>query len=462
VADDTLAEFDAELHLRLAGEGLLVDHPGVDGGAWESPLDAVAHALVAVGALPAATAQAIVDDYYLARSCRSGEYHAIRRHRRMAQYGAAGRGAAGPADLGQFRALTCGQLIQQEWGNLQVDYVVLSADATVLHVTMRPSAALGGRFGRVSPHALRRGIRLHGAAGHMIGPGVPGQLTLTDDRGTAMTAGFSGGGTDTEWTGEYETRPGLALDTRWIELLGQRIELADQPGPDIEVWAEPVAEQHPGRRYLQARLAMLLRAHEDAPLDITIGALVAAGALAADDPAIAEAQAVVRRHAQGGSGRSGSGRSGSGRSGSGRSGGRRLAEPWQSLLAGRSRGAGPAGRVMVGAATPPFDGMLAVVLAVQSTAEEFTADVEITPGVLNWHAGLNVVDEPMLIWWAADDRGGHYLGLPGGWHSAPDRAGGQIEFWPALDPAATRLDIMPTTLTQRAVIRIPLSWAAAR
>ncbi len=88
-------------------------------------------------------------------------------------------------------------------------------------------------------------------------------------------------------------------------MLGQRIELVDEPGPGIEVWAEPVAEQHPGRRYLQARLAMLLQAHEDAPLDTTIGALVAAGALAADDPAIAEARAVVRQHAQGGSGRSG-------------------------------------------------------------------------------------------------------------------------------------------------------------
>ena len=323
---------------------------------------------------------------------------------------------------------------------------MLSADATVLHVTMRPSAALGGRFGRISPHALHRGIRPHGPAGHMTGPGVPGQLTLSDDRGTSVTAGFSGGGSDTEWTGEFEARPGLALDTRWIEVLGQRIELVDEPGPGIEVWAEPVAEQHPGRRYLQARLATLLQAHEDAPLDTTIDALVAAGALAAGDPAITEARAVARQHARGGSRRSG---------------GRRLAEPWRSLLAGASRGAGPDGRVMVGAATPPFGGMKVAVLAVQSTAEEFTADVEITPGVAHWHAGLTLVDEPMLIWWAADDRGGHYLGQPGGWHSAPDRAGGQVEFWPALDPAATRLDIMPTTLTERAVIRIPLSWAAA-
>ena len=447
-----MAEFDAELHLRLAGEGMLVNRPGEDSGSWESPLDAAAHALVAVGALPAATAQTIVDDYYLAVSFRSGEDAQYLYHRRMRQQAAAGPAGAAPGEPGRFRALSCGQLIEQPWGQLLVNYVVLSADATVLHVTMRPSAALGGRFGRINPAALVRGITPPQPAVHPITAGVPGQLTFTDDRGTSVTAGFSGGGSDTEWTGEFEARPGLALDTGWIDVLGQRIELVDDPGSGVEVWVEPVAEQDPGRRYLQARLAMLLQAHEDTPLDSTIDALVAAGALAADDPAIAEARAVARQHARGGSG------------GSGGSGGRRrLAEPWRSLLAGGGRGgAGPDGRVMVGVATPAFDGVTVALLAVQSTGDEFTADVELSPGLPHWHAGLTRVDEPMLIWWAADDRGGHYLGQPSGWHSAPERAGGQIEFWPALDPAAIRLDIMPTTVTQRAVIRVPLTWAAAR
>lgn len=443
-----MAEFDAELHLRLAGERALIDRQLAEDGAWESQLDAAAHALVAVGAVPVATAQAVVDDYYLAQSCRSGEeLHFPRNRLLLAQQAAA---PAGPAagDPGRFRALSCGQLIEQPWGNLLVDYVVLSADATVLHVTMRPSAALGGRFGRINAAALHRGGGLHGVAGHRMGTGVPGQLTVTDDRGTSVTAGFSGGGSDTEWTGQFEARPGLELDSRWIELLGQRIELVDGPGPGIDVWVEPVAEPHPGRRYLQARLATLLSAHEDRPLDTTIDALVAAGALAADDPAIAAARAVLRQHTHGG-----------GPGGSRRA---RLAEPWRSLLAGGGRGAGPDGRVMVGAATPRFDGVTVAVLAVRSTADELTADVEIAPGQPHWHGGLSRVDEPMLIWWAADDRGGYYLGQPGGWHSAPERAGGQVEFWPVLDPAATRLDIMPTTLTQRAVIRVPLPWAAGR
>lgn len=436
-----MADSDAELHLRLTGERLLIEHRGDEGGPWESPLDAAAHALVAVGALPAAAAQAIVNDYDLAQSCRSGEPSNFRHHQHRL---AAQAAASAPGELGRFRPVSCGQVIEQSWGNLVVDYIVLSENSTVLHVTMRPSAALGGRFGRVSRAALLPTARPPARfATAMAVTGVPGQLTLTDDQGTSVTAGFSGGGTDTEWTGEFEARPGLALDARWIEVLGQRIELADDLGPGIAVWAEPVAEQHPGRRYLQARLAMLLSAHEDAPLDTTIGALVAAGALAADDPAIAEARTVLQQHAHGGTRGAGA---------------QRLAEPWRSLLAARRRGPAPHGRVMVGAATPRFDGVSVAVLAVRSTGEELTADVELVPGLPHWHDGLSQVGQPMLIWWAADDVGGYYLGQPGGWHSSDERAGGTVEFWPALDAAATRLDIMPTTLTERAVIRIPLNW----
>jgi len=180
-----VAELDAELHLRLAGERMLLDSRDDGAGPWESPLDAAGHALVAVGALPASTAQEIVDDYRLAQASRSGEGPVFRRHRRMlAQQAALGVSAA----PGRFRALSCGQEIEQPWGNLLVDYVVLSADATVLHATMRPSAALGGRFGRVSPAALRHGVRPRGIVGHMTSAGVPSQLTLTDDQGTTASS----------------------------------------------------------------------------------------------------------------------------------------------------------------------------------------------------------------------------------------------------------------------------------
>ena len=133
-------------------------------------------------------------------------------------------------------------------------------------------------------------------------------------------------------------------------------------------------------------------------------------------------------------------------------------EPWRSMLARRGQAGGPEGLVVVGATTPPLGGFTLAVLALRSTDEQFSADVESVPGLPHWHWGSGAVDGPLLAWWAADDRGHHYLGQQGQWQSSEDRSGGQIEFWPALDPAARVLDIMPTTMTGRAVIRVPLDW----
>lgn len=64
-----------------------------------------------------------------------------------------------------------------------------------------------------------------------------------------------------------------------------------------------------------------------------------------------------------------------------------------------------------------------------------------------------------LTWWAVDDLGNHYLGEQGSWHLGEDRCGGAIGFWPALHPRASRVDLMPTATTARAIIRVPLPWA---
>jgi hypothetical protein len=449
-----VAVFDAEQYLRLAGEAMLLDHRAGEGQSWESPLDSAGHALVALGALDAGRAQAIVDDYHLARCCRLGEEPYFRRHRQLTARPA----GAAPAELGRFRAVACGRVIERPWGELRISYAVLSEHATELHVIMRPpqqappQRALPRGLARRS-HAMARmsgpgGRGGFAPGGHTVGPGLPGQLSLTDDQGTMASALFSGGGGDGQWAGEFEARPALAVDTAWLDVLGERVELPSDPGAGAAVRVEPVAEPDPGRRYLQARLAKLLQAHEPDALDATIEVLVAAGGLAAGDPVIGDARAVLQQYSHG--------------LGSGPGSGRRLPEPWRSLLAGSGRSTGRDGLVVVGAATPRFGGVAAVVLAVQSFADVFTVTVELTPSVPHWHAGLSRVDEPILVWWAEDDRGGHYLGQPNSWHSGAERSGGQVEFWPALDPAATRLDIVPTTVTERAVIQVPLNWAVGR
>jgi hypothetical protein len=442
-----VAEFDAELYLRLAGERTLLDSSGDDGPAESSPLEAAGHALVAVGAITAGAAQAIVDDYQLALSYRRGE-HPHRRHvraRRSALSSSPGH------RLAALRAVACGRLIEQPWGQLFLRYLVLRSGSISLHVSMRASLATPGpptrslRPGFASATSRVRMAR-PGPGPRVSGPGLPQQLTITDDQGTSVSASLSGSGNDHEWDGEFEATAGLAQETAWIEVLGERVELPTEPSPSPDVWVEPLTAQDPAVDYLWARVAVRSEFHGPGTLESSMEALVAAGSLASDDPAIAEVRAVAAHLSRGSGGARAAGHQG------------RLPEPWRSMMARRGRDSGPDGLVVAGVTTPEFDGITAAVLTVRSADEGFIADVEVVPGLPLWRWLDASVDQPLLAWWAADDRGHHYLGRPGSWHSSLDHSGGQIEFWPALDPAARVLDIRPATMAARAVIRVPLEW----
>jgi hypothetical protein len=443
-----VAQSDAELYLRLTGERALLEPAADDGRPDDSPLSTAAHALVAVGALRAGVAQAIVDDYGLALAYRAGEpahFHHVRAQR------AAFSTTPVPA-LGPLRAVPCHRLIEQPWGQLFLNYVVLSDEVTLLHVTMRPASAPPGqrRMGARRGGLAGRGPGPRGPGHRVIGQGLPRQLTVTDDRGTTSTGSFSGGGSDDEWRGRFEARPPLAPDTAWIEVLGERIGLPSTPSAGVQVRMEPQAHADLAHRYLWVRLASLAEVHSPDAMETSISALVAAGALKPDDPAIGEVRAVARGLFQGSGTTPGTNAA--------------LPEPWRSMLARRGRAGGPEGLAVAGATTPPLDGFTLALLALRSTNEWFSADVETVPGLPHWHwpFASGVVARPLLAWWAADDRGRHYLGRQGEWHSSEDSSGGQVEFWPALDPAARMLDIMPTTMTARAVIQVPLDWGEDR
>jgi hypothetical protein len=444
-----VTEFDAELYLRLAAERTLLDAPGDDGHAEDSPLEVAGHALVAVRAITAGAAQAVVDDYYLALAYRRGEHP--HRHLR-APRSAPARGSPRPG-LGALRAVPCWRLIEQPWGQLLLRYLVLRSGSTSLHVEMGAAAppagpaSLSTRPGFASAVSRTRVARPGPVPGARVsGPGFPQQLSLTDDRGTTVSASLSGGGNDSEWDGEFEASPGLAAETAWIEVLGQRVELPAAPSSPAEAWVEPLDGQDRALAYLWARVAAMTEFHAAHDVESSIEVLVAVGSLAPGDPALAEVRDVAAQLSRRGGRARAAGHPGP------------LPEPWQSLLARRGRAGGPEGLVVASVTTPEFEGITVAVLAVQSAAEGFSADVETVPGLRHWRMFRMAVDEPALAWWAADDRGHHYLGRPGSWHSGPDHSGGQIEFWPALDPAAKVLDIMPTTMTARAVIRVPLEW----
>jgi hypothetical protein len=351
----------------------------------------------------------------------------------------------------------CWRLIEQPWGQLFLRYLVLRSGSTSLQVEMRAAAASPGPASLSARPGFASAVSGTGVArpgpvplARVSGTGFPQQLSLTDDRGPTVSAGLSGGGNDSEWDGEFEAIPGLAEETTWIEVLGQRVELPAAPSSPAEAWVEPLGGQDPALAYLWARVAAMNEFHAAPNVESSIEALVTAGSLAPGDPALAEVRAVAARLSRRGGRARRLGHPGP------------LPEPWRSLLARRGRAGGPEGLVVAGVTTPEFDGIMVAILAVRSAEEGFSADVETVPGLRRWRMFRMVVDEPILVWWAADDRGHHYLGQHGSWHSGEDYGGGQIEFWPALDPAAKVLDIMPTTMAARAVIRVPLDWEEDR
>ena len=279
-----MTEFDAELYLRLAAERTLLDAPGDDGHAADSPLDIAGHALVAVRAISAGAAQSVVDDYYLALAYRRGEHP----HRHLRALRSAARRSQPPPQPGHAAGGAVPAAHRAAVGPVVAPVPGLRSGSTSLHVEMRAAAAppgpasLIGRAGFASAVSRTRVGRSGPVPGGRVsGPGFPQQLSLTDDRGTTVSASLSGGGSDSQWDGEFEASPGLAEETAWIEVLGERVEL-----PSCAFLARRDLGRAAGRPGSCPGLPVGQgRGHDRVPFDLqrresSIEALVAAGSLA--------------------------------------------------------------------------------------------------------------------------------------------------------------------------------------
>ena len=380
-------------------------------------LAATAATLVAVDAITLERAQAIIGEYSPAPAPGADRSHLT---------GAAPAQDAGspPSDIGRLRVVPCDQVIDQPWGRLTIRYAVFTDHATSLQVTLRPDESQPASLITFLPQARR--------------------VSITDARGATAVAEFSGGFRhgELDWHGQYEARPPLAADTPWIELLGEQVQLTAEP-VSSRAWTEPLPVQDPAMRHLWERVATLNDFHNPhLALEATIAALAAAGAIPADGTAAgtARAAAAVLRP-DGVSPRALPGE---------------LPGPWRALLARWGQTGGPVATIPVGAITPSFDGVTVAVIALESRDEHFSISVELAPQA---RTGLPYRDLPAqqhLTWWAADSLGNYYLGEQGSWDPRGGRCRGTIGFWPALDPRASSIDLMPTATTARAVIRLPL------
>jgi hypothetical protein len=423
-----VGRFDAELYLRLQGEEMLLARE--HGSPRDTPLVEPASALVAVGAISATKAEAVIDDYSLAEALRT---------ERGLEY----RGSFGPATrrrkrkikpLKPRRVVSCDHVIENAQGTLEVRRVALAEDFARIAVTWRPPA----------PQRRSR-RRRRGISGGMGGPAGPPNPTVVDDQGTRTGTHFSGGGSELEWEGHLTTDRPLARDTAWIELDGTRVELAAHLA-EWSVSIDELPEQPAARAYLWRRLAIRNDFHELESLDPAIEALLAAGALEADDPVIDEVRTV--REAMLGHPRMQS---------NGRAR-RQVPQPWRSLLSRQGREDGPEGTIALSAVTPEFDGFSVAVSSVESRPDGFQVEVDVTPGTEEREHFDWGVRPPRLAWWAEDDRGNHYLGHIQSWGGGEDHDSCDLQFWPPLHPRASKLRIMPTGEKSRAVITVPLPW----
>jgi hypothetical protein len=261
-------------------------------------------------------------------------------------------------------------------------------------------------------------------------------LVLGDDRGNRLPLEFNGSGNDDRWRAYLSSERSIATDSAWLELDGTRVECRDRSIP-AEVWTEQLRSADPARDHLWRMIAAADHEPPRKPPAATVDALVAAGALAADDPVLAQfdiaRRAVPRRFGEDRFGR----------------GGQSLEEPWASLIRRRGRADGPTGTLQIGAATPEFDGHRVAVDFVESRSSGFTVVFAESPRAQGWGWDARTVEDHHLIWWARDDRGNCHLAYR-------DDAGDQ-SFSTPLDPRATRLELLPTTPRARAVISFALT-----
>jgi hypothetical protein len=411
-----VSDFDPELHLRLMGEQALLSPRQTQGGdPRNNPLVEIAAALVAIGALNQERAQCIIDDYGLAFGLRGrGQMFGFR----LPGHGS--RGSRQP--LKAPRVVVCEMSFDQPWGKLQVHYAALGDRATTLCITA------------FSPGGLKKLMHQRGSS----------QLpSLTDDRGQTEVAHISGGGgTDGEFRGRLSTMHPLAQDTKWLDVGSDRVDLVGESKPP-RVEIETIPDRRPAERFLWGRLSAGRHGphhlgSRPVAIDATIETLVAAGAIAPDSDVIYEVRDVLAAF-------------------SGQQPQGVIPEPWASLLAGIARQGEHSGILGLGVVTPPFDDTIVSLEALTIKNGNFEVHLAISPDSA---AQMEPMSSPVrgtgIEWWAEDDLGNSYLGAIGNWGGGGDIGEGTITYWPALDPQARVLRIMPTGSKDRAVVSVEL------
>lgn len=409
-----------ETYLRLAWERALLSADG-HGNARLADAPVAGRALVAAGVLDEAMVLGVRDEYLAALRMRADNM-ALHLTMMRSATGKCRQLSAARVAFGDFE-------IGEQPGQLVVQQVTFADDAVHLELYGRTS----GRAASVPPGPLART-----GGGHW--PRHPLALTVTDDKGRTATANPGrSSSSDRNWEGIFSTAQALSATTEWLEINGVRVDLPP-PAPLPEARVEKT-EQLPRLKaalYAEVVASLTQRGPGETVQDAE-RALLETGALAPDDPLLAEVDMV--RAALNGSGKAPSG----------------LPEPWASLLGRLSSSDGPVGRIPVGAAFGSIDGYSVRFDSLASEPHKFVVAVAASPGDAFGHRLPGMGTEPApLQWWAEDDRHNMYLGSQENYGSSDDLAQGNIGFTGPLDPKARRLSLLPTGRSERGVVSVPL------
>lgn len=316
------------------------------------------------------------------------------------------------------------------WGHVSVRWVRLAEDWTDMAVsgqdrTYRP------RIGRGPP------------------PQLP-TLEVGDDRGTTTTCRFGGTRDDGgNFSGTFTAEMPLALDTAWLALHAERVDLPTPARAHHVVHVEPLPARPLGLSYLWhelgvwgARLCRPDRLWQPDDKTPVVEGLVAVGALDPTDPELLALRWVTEVV---------------GGLTTGTDPPPSVPPPWATMLAQErvfSPRAAMTGAVPVGAVVGPFDGVVVAIDGIDAQPDGFSIEVAVSPG-----ARLNQrVDGTALEWWVQGDAGDVVLGMLEDWAGPAEtmkrKLYGRIEFDRPLNARTHVVRITPTTMTDRAVVTV--------
>jgi hypothetical protein len=420
---------DPETYLRLACERVLLSPDRQRSQMEGNEVAVIGRALVAGGLLADERVQDVLEEYVAALGIReqSGWWNVRRTGTREAR-----------RRLSAQRVVVCNIDFDDADERITLERMVFADDAT--HLDLSGTGP--------SHHGRSAGVSSQFVAGRSSGPSGLGHrqpLTICDDRGTTATAspGHSSS-SNRHWEAHFTTSVPLSTATEWIEIDGVRLQLPEkQPPPPVRV--EAVDQVEPVRAMLYGEILGARHRHgRGGSLEVAVQALVATGALTADDPLLAEVERVAAAYAGG-------------------TAAPNLPLPWAALLRRPARSVGPLGSLPIGAVVEELEGYSIRFDSLESEEDSFSIALAVSPGLplLVLFPGLRVERSP-IDWWAEDDRDNVYLLVPGGAGGSGEVAEGTIHSTSSLDPEAKELRLLPTGTRERAVVTIPLDGLGVR